>query len=139
MSEERLIVVAAEDACGFGGAVSAHLGRARFFLLAEADGKTVAVSEVVPNPYAGSYGRGAVPRFVRDMGAEVIIAGDMGPQAIEMFHGFGIDVATGATGSVASALGAYLRGEHRGVVPCNRDRPDACDEARNRCRGGGHG
>lgn len=139
MSGERLIVVAAEDACGFGGEVSAHLGRAPFFLLAEADGKTVAVSEVVPNPYAGSDGRGAVPRFVRDMGAEVIIAGEMGRQAIEMFHGFGIDVATGTTGSVATVLGAYLRGEHRGVAPCSRDRPDGCDEARHRCRGRGHG
>ena len=40
MSEETLIVIAAEDACGFDGEVSAHFGRCPFFLLAEADGTT---------------------------------------------------------------------------------------------------
>jgi len=130
MSEERVIVVAAEDACGFDGEVSAHFGRCPFFLLAEANGTTATVSEVVPNPYRVAHQPGAVPRFIRDMGADVIIAGGMGPKAIEMFHGFGIDVATGATGAVTTVLGAYLRGEHRGVVPCAHDHPDSC---------GGHG
>ena len=128
MSEERLIVVAAEDACGFDGEVSGHFGRCPFFLLAEADGTTATVSEVVPNPYSGAHQPGAVPRFIRDIGGEVIIAGGMGPRAIEMFHGFGIDVATGVTGTVATVLGAYLRGEHRGVVPCAHDHPDSCGE-----------
>ena len=40
MSEERVIVVAAEDAFGFDGEVSAHFGRCPFFLLAEANGTT---------------------------------------------------------------------------------------------------
>jgi len=130
MSEARLIVVAVEDACGFDGEVSAHFGRCPFFLLAEADGKMAAVSEVVPNPYSGAHQPGAVPHFIHDLGANVIIAGGMGPKAIEMFHGFGIDVATGCTGNVSAVLGAYLRGEHRGVVPCAHDHPDSC---------GGHG
>ena len=130
MSEERVIVVAAEDACGFDGEVSAHFGRCPFFLLAEANGTTATVSEVVPNPYHGAHQPGAVPRFIRGLGADVIIAGGMGPRAIEMFHGFGIDVATGATGTVTTVLGTYLRGEHRGVVPCAHDHPDSC---------GGHG
>jgi predicted Fe-Mo cluster-binding NifX family protein len=130
MSEERLIVVAAEDACGFDGAVSDHFGRCPFFLLAEATDKIATVSEVVPNPYFGAHKSDAVPRFIRDMGGTVIIAGGMGPRAIDMFHGFGIDVATGATGTVAAVLGAYLRGEHRGVVPGAHDRADRC---------GGHG
>jgi len=126
MSEERVIVVAAEDACGFDGEVSAHFGRCPFFLLAEANGTTATVSEVVPNPYVGAHQPGAVPRFIRGLGADVIIAGGMGPRAIEMFHGFGIDVATGATGTVTTVLGTYLRGEHRGVVPCAHDHPDSC-------------
>ena len=130
MSEERVIVVAADDACGFDGEVSTHSGHCPFFLLAEANGTTATVSEVVPNPYRDSHQPGAVPRFIRDMGANVIIAGGMGPGAIEMFHGFGIDVATGASGSVMTVLGAYLRGEHRGVVPCAHDHRDGC---------GGHG
>ncbi len=112
MSEERLIVVAAEDACGFDGEVSAQLGRSPFFLLAEANGSMVTVSEVVPNPYVGAHQPDTVPRFIRDLGAKVLIAGGMGQGEIEIFRGFGIDVA-GATGTVATALGAYLRRERR--------------------------
>ena len=138
MSEETVIVVAAEDACGFDGEVSAHFGRCPFFLLAEVNGTTATVSEVVPNPYRGGHQPGAVPRFVRDMGAEVIIAGGMGPGAIEMFHGFGIDVATGATGAVTTVLGSYLRGEHRGVEPCAHDHRGNCGEPGQRI-GDSHG
>ena len=138
MSEETLIVVAAEDACGFDGEVSAHFGGCPFFLLAEANGTRVTVSQVVPNPYHGGHQPGAVPRFVRDMGADVIIAGGMGPGAIEMFHGFGIDVATGATGAVTTVLGSYLRGEHRGVEPCAHDHRGNCGEPGQRI-GGSHG
>jgi predicted Fe-Mo cluster-binding NifX family protein len=139
MSEERIIVVAAEDACGFDGEVSAHFGRCPFFLLAEANGTRATVSEVVPNPYRDSHRPGAVPRFIRDMGADVIIAGGMGPRAIEMFHDFGIDVATGATGAVTTVLGAYLRGEHQGVARCAHDHPSSCHEHSPRRRGGHHG
>ena len=123
MSKERLIVVAAEDACGFDGEVSSHLGSCPFFLLAEADGTLVTVSTVVPNPDVKTQRPGATPRFIHDLGADVIIAGDMGTQAIDAFHDFGIDVATGATGSVEAVLGAYVRGEHLGVVPCDHDHP----------------
>jgi predicted Fe-Mo cluster-binding NifX family protein len=116
MSEERLIVVAVEDACGFDGQVSAHLGRCPFFLLAEVNGSMATVSEVVPNPHFGAHRPDVVPRFIRDMGANAIIAGGMGQGAIEIFHGFGIDVAADATGTVATALRAYLRPERRKTV-----------------------
>ena len=128
-------VVAAEDPCGFDGEVSAHFGRCPFFLLAAADGTMATVSEVVPNPYRGGHQPGAVPRFVRDMGADVVIAGGMGPAAIEMFHDYGIEVATGATGTVTTVLGSYLRGEHRGVVPCTHDHKGACGRRGERIGG----
>jgi len=118
MSEERLIAIAAEDTRGLEGEVSAHFGRCPFYVLAEVDGTIATVSRVVPNPHSGAHQPGVMPRFIRDLGANVIIAGGMGPRAIDMFHGFGIEVATGAIGSVGEILGAYLRGEHRGEAPC---------------------
>ena len=130
MSEERLIAIAAEDVRGFEGQVSDHFGRCPYYVLAEVDGTMATVSRVVPNPYSGAHQPGVMPKFIHDLGANVIIAGGMGPQAIDMFHGFGMDVATGAVGTVEEAIGAYLRGEHRGVSPCAHDHPDSC---------GGHG
>jgi predicted Fe-Mo cluster-binding NifX family protein len=138
MSDQKLVVVAADDALGFDGEVSAQFGRCPFFLLAEANGTTATVSRVVPNPYRGANQVGPLPRFIREMGADVIIAGGMEPSAIEMLHGFGVDVATGTSGSVMTVLGAYLRGEHRGVVACARDRRDACG-ARGQRMGESHG
>ena len=138
MSEEKLIAVAAEDDRGLGGQVSGHFGRCPYYVLVEANGDTVSGSRVVSNPYFDLHRPGVMPRFIRDLGADVIIAGGMGPRSIEMFHGFAIDVATGATGAVETLLGVYLRGEHRGVVPCAHDHPDTCD-GHGQGTGGLHG
>jgi predicted Fe-Mo cluster-binding NifX family protein len=128
MSEEKIVAIAAEDDRGLDGQVGAHFGRCPFYVLVEANGKTVLGSRVVANPYFDGHRPGVMPRFIRDLGADVIIAGGMGPRAIDMFHGFDIDVATGVTGTVAAVLGAYLRGDHRGVVPCAHDHSDSCGE-----------
>jgi predicted Fe-Mo cluster-binding NifX family protein len=128
MSETRTIAVASDDDRGLDAQVSAHFGRCPYYVLVEADGETVSGSRIVANPYVDLHRPGVMPRFIRDLGTDVIIAGGMGPRAIDMFHGFGIDVATGATGSVSKVLGAYLRGEHRGVVPCAHDHPESCGQ-----------
>lgn len=128
MPEETLIAVATDDDRGMNGEVSGHFGRCPFYVLVEANGDTVTGSRVVTNPHFGAHKPGVLPEFVRDLGANVIIAGGMGPRAIDMFHGYGIDVATGTVGAVAAVVGSYLRGEHRGVVPCAHDHPDSCGE-----------
>ena len=128
MPKERLIAVAAEDDLGLDGEVSAHFGRCPFYLLAEVKDDTITGSRVVANPHFGAHQRGVVPRFIDDLGANAIIAGGMGPRAIDLFRGFGIDVATGVIGSVRGVLEAYLRGEHREVVACAHDHPNSCGE-----------
>ena len=132
MSEERLIAIAAEDTRGFEGQVSAHFGRCPFYVLAEVDGTMATVSRVVPNPYSGAHRPGLTPRFIHDLGADVIIAGGMGPRAIDMFRGFDIAVATGALGTVEDVLGAYLRGERRGEAPCAGPHLYGCGEREGR-------
>jgi len=127
MSEGKVIAVAAEDSRGLDGEVSAHFGRCPYYVLVKANGgEATEFQIVVANPHFDSHQPGMMPRFIRGLGADVIIAGGMGPRAIEMFHGFGIEVATGATGTVGDALLAYLRGEHRGVVPCAGGHGDGC-------------
>jgi len=131
MSEAKIIAIAAEDSRGLDGEVSAHFGRCPFYVLVKANGSTETEFQVVvANPHFESHQPGMMPRFIRGLGANVIIAGGMGPRAIGMFHDFGIDVATGASGTVEDALGAYLRGERRGVVPCSGGHKDGCGERR---------
>ena len=52
-----------------------------------------------------------------------MIAGGMGPKAIDMFSNFGIEVVTGAIGNTGNVLQAYLGGEISGVEPCKHDHP----------------
>jgi predicted Fe-Mo cluster-binding NifX family protein len=130
MPEATLIAIAAEDTRGFEGQVSAHFGRCPFYVLAEVNGTMATISRVVPNPYSNAHQPGVMPQFIRDLGADVIIAGGMGPRAIDMFRTFDIAVSTGAVGSVEDVLGAYLRGERSGVEPCSGPHRGGC---------GGHG
>jgi len=129
MSEERLIAIAAEDSRGLDGEVSAHFGRCPFYVLVKPNsGTETGFQIVVANPHFDSHQPGMMPRFIRGLGANVVIAGGMGPRAIDIFHGFGIEVATGAAGTVEEALGAYLRGEHREAMPCAGGHEDGCGE-----------
>ena len=56
-------------------------------------------------------------RRMRDSRA-VMLSGGMGGRAIQFFDQFGIQAATGATGTVRSALESYLGGELVGAAPC---------------------
>lgn len=130
MTGARLIAIAAEDTRGFEGQVSAHFGRCPYYVLAEVTGTMATISRVVPNPHSNAHQPGVMPRFINDLGADVIIAGGMGPRAINMFHDFDIAVSTGDVGTVEEVLGAYLRGERSGRAPCSGPHRGGC---------GGHG
>jgi predicted Fe-Mo cluster-binding NifX family protein len=54
---------------------------------------------------------GVLPRLLADLAADVVIAGGMGPKAIDLFCGHGITVLLGVEGSVEDAVRRYLRGE----------------------------
>jgi predicted Fe-Mo cluster-binding NifX family protein len=122
----RTIAIAAEDEKGLDGEVSHHFGRCAAYTLAEVQGGKVISTRVQPNPFVAAHQPGQMPVFIRDLGANVILAGGMGPRAVDMFHQFGIEVATGAVGRVGSVLEAYLEGKVKGIVPCSHDHPDSC-------------
>ncbi|MCP4600426.1 MAG: P-loop NTPase [Proteobacteria bacterium] len=124
----KYVVIAAEDDKGLDGQVSGHFGRCAFYVVAEIDGDKLLNARVEENIHFGNHQPGQMPVFIRDLGADVILAGGMGPRAIDMFQGFGIEVATGAVGNVGRVLDAYLRGEIKGIVPCSHDHPKSCGD-----------
>jgi predicted Fe-Mo cluster-binding NifX family protein len=126
MTQRTFIAVAAEDNRGLQGQVSMHFGRCPYFTVVEVLDGAIQGARAVENPHYGNHQPGAVPQFIHSLGANVILAGGMGPRAVQMFHGFGIDVATGAIGRVDKVLGAYLSGELSGIVPCQHDHPESC-------------
>lgn len=123
---QHIVAVASEDKKGLQGEVSMHFGRCPFYTLIEIEDGKIADSKTVENPHFGHHQPGVMPRFINDLGAHVILAGGMGPRAVQMFQGFGMDVVTGAVGQVEKVVEAYLSGSLSGIVPCNHDHPESC-------------
>jgi predicted Fe-Mo cluster-binding NifX family protein len=120
------IAFASEDKMGLSGEVSAHFGRCPYYTFLEVEDGKVKKWEVLDNPYHGNHAPGKVPEFIHSCKADVIIAGGMGPRAIDFFDGYGIEAVTGAFGNIEETLNAYLQGELRGAGGCHHDHPDSC-------------
>ncbi len=113
------IAVTAETAEGLDAPVAQHFGHAPFFVLVDTSGPTATGCEVVANPFLEGHQPGQIPQFISDQRAEVMLSGGMGGRAIQFFTSLGIEAATGAAGTVAESVTAYLAGHVRGAQPCD--------------------
>jgi predicted Fe-Mo cluster-binding NifX family protein len=121
------IAFATEDKLGLDGEVSMHFGRCSYYTFLDVEGNNEVKSwQVVDNPYLDNHVPGKVPEFIHSQQVNVMIAGGMGPRAIQFFDEFGIEAVTGAFGKIKDVLDAYLRGELRGAGACHHDHPDSC-------------
>ena len=117
----KKIAFACEDNSGLSAEMSMHFGRCPYYTIVDVEGEEVKNVETVANPYFDNHVPGAVPQFIHSQNADVMLAGGMGPRAIELFQGFGIEVATGMSGRVENVLKAYLAGKVQGIVACEHD------------------
>jgi predicted Fe-Mo cluster-binding NifX family protein len=127
------IVVSAESNLGLDSQVAHHFGRCPFFAVVEVADKEVQSIDIIENPYFESHQPGQVPGLVKEKKADVMLSGGMGRRAIQFFNDFGIETATGATGTVQDAVNAYLAGKLRGASSC------ADSEAHHHRHGHDHG
>ena len=112
------IAISTLDNNGLSSAVSEHFGRCAYFTLAEIEDNQIKSVQAIANPYAHNHGPGQIPAFIKEQGANVMLAGGMGHRAVGFFEQHGIDVATGAAGTVHQAIQAYLAGKLREASPC---------------------
>lgn len=125
----KRIALACEDASGLEGFLSPHFGRCPYYTFVNVEGEKILSFEVVKNPYYPNHQPGVIPQFIHSKKADVMIAGGMGPRAIDFFTQYGIDVATGVQGKVRDIVEAYLRGEIKGIVACEHHGHDhGCGE-----------
>ena len=77
-----------------GGALSPHFGHCEQFAFFDVDEqKQIIHKELIPSP---EHQPGLLPVWLAERGATVVIAGGMGPRAIELLQQNGIDVVLGA-------------------------------------------
>jgi predicted Fe-Mo cluster-binding NifX family protein len=91
-----------------GGKLTAHFGHCQELALIEVEDNEIKNKEVlVPPPHEP----GVLPRWLGELGANVIIAGGMGQRAISLFAENNIKVVTGAPAiEPESLVNSYLSG-----------------------------
>ena len=113
-----IIAVSVESNNGLESAVAHHFGGSPYFALVDLEGAKFKTIEVVANPFCNGHQPGQVPGFIKDQNTDVMLSGGMGARAIQFFEQYGIQVATGASGTVRTALESYLNGELVGAASC---------------------
>jgi predicted Fe-Mo cluster-binding NifX family protein len=111
------------------GQFSEHFGGAEAFGLFEVDEVTKAIVSKT-TVEAPPHEKGAFPAWLRDQGTSVILAGGMGPRAVQMFEMFGIKVVAGVQGKDPAALvEAFLAGDLRATgEACSGGHLHACGD-----------
>ena len=114
------IALATDDNGGLEAVLSHHFGRCPYYVLVDIDDNEIKEVNAVQNPFYESHGQpGEVPNFIKSLGAQVMIAGGMGPKAIGFFEQFGIQAITGGSGMVREVINAYMSGRIEGAKPCS--------------------
>jgi predicted Fe-Mo cluster-binding NifX family protein len=112
------VAISADNSDGLDSVVSPHFGRCPYFVLVDLEGREVNAVQSIANPFYGNHQPGQVPGFIHSQGANVMLTGGMGRRAIAFFQQYGIEAATGASGTVRHTLEQYLGGMLRGAAPC---------------------
>ncbi|MCK4897401.1 MAG: NifB/NifX family molybdenum-iron cluster-binding protein [Anaerolineales bacterium] len=113
------IAISSEEKNGLDSLVSHHFGRCPCYVLVDVDeDQKIQAVQALDNPFAIQHQPGMVPGFIHDQGADVMISGGMGRRAIGFFQEYGIQVATGANGTVRTTLENYFGGQLNGAQPC---------------------
>ncbi|OGD75471.1 MAG: hypothetical protein A2Y64_03880 [Candidatus Coatesbacteria bacterium RBG_13_66_14] len=110
MSKKRLIAVSAEEDRGLDSPVCGRFGHAPYFFFVEEVGGRLGECRCLANPFFEDHQPAQVPLFIKKQGANVIISGNMGSSATQIFSHHGIEVVTGASGTVREAVAAFLKG-----------------------------
>ena len=90
--------------------IDPRFGRCQYFVLVDSETMTF---EVIANASKGAlHGAGIqAARIVSGRGVEVVLTGNIGPNAFQVLSSAGIKVMTGVVGTVREAIERYQRGE----------------------------
>lgn len=89
--------------------VDPRFGRCKYFLIFDADSGNF---EAIENPNGQNSGGAGIQsgQLIVSKGVEVILTGNMGPNAFQVIQSAGIKVMTGVSGKISEALEAYKSG-----------------------------
>ena len=90
--------------------VDQHFGRCEYFIIVDP-----ATMEFEAMPNTGTHASGGAgitaAELIANKGVEVVIAGNMGPNAVRMLGAAGLQFVTGVSGSARAAVEAFAEGK----------------------------
>ena len=90
--------------------VDPRFGRCPYFVVV--DSETMKFSAILNDSTNAAHGAGIqAAQTVANMGAKVVITGNVGPNAFNVLSATGIKIVTGASGSVRDAVEKYKSGQ----------------------------
>jgi len=94
--------------------VDPRFGRCQHFIIADSD---TLEFEVVENPNIESMGGAGIQsaQFVASKKVKAVVTGNVGPNAFQTLQAAGIEIFTGASGTVKEAIEKYKKGEFKAV------------------------
>ena len=96
--------------------VDPRFGRAAYFILADTDSGAFEAHDNAQNLNAAQGAGIQAAETIARLGAEVVITGHCGPKAFRTLQAAGVQVVTGATGTVAEAVAAWKAGRLKPVA-----------------------
>ncbi|HDH91415.1 MAG TPA: dinitrogenase iron-molybdenum cofactor [Candidatus Aenigmarchaeota archaeon] len=93
--------------------VSLVFGRAPYFLIVEVEGNEIKNYKVIENPAVNAMGGAGIQaaQLIANEGVEVVIAGNIGPNALNVLQQVGIKVVSMPNLKVKDAIEKFLKGE----------------------------
>jgi len=101
--------------------VDPRFGRTRFFVVVDTETGESTASDNAQNLNAAQGAGIQAGKNVVDLGVTAVLTGNVGPKAFVTLQAGGVDVYTGATGTVADALEQFKKGELRHAVDANAE------------------
>ena len=75
------------------GKLTAHFGHCKEFAMVEVEDQKILSTEMLDPP---PHEPGVLPRWLKEQGTTIVIAGGMGQRAIQLFQQAGVEVLVGA-------------------------------------------
>ncbi len=90
------------------GRVANHFGHCEEFWICDVVDRKVTNVDKIPNP---GHKPGFLPKYLHEIGTNVIISGGMGSGAVDLFYEKGIEVVIGAKDSSIDAVNSFIEGD----------------------------